>query len=45
MPETVMSPAGYSYVTQETVTSPSRVYVLHTNNIGLEIQRGRYEAK
>ena len=30
-PETVMSPAGYSYVTQETVihVSPSRVFVLH----------------
>ena len=30
-PDTVMSPAGYSYVTQETVISPSRVFVLHTN--------------
>ena len=30
-PETVMSPAGNSYVTQDTVISPSRVFVLHTN--------------
>ena len=30
-PETVMSSAGYSYVTQDTVISPSRVFVLHTN--------------
>ena len=30
-PETVMSPDGYSYVTQDTVISPSRVFVLHTN--------------
>ena len=26
-PETVMSPAGYSNVTQETVISPSRVHM------------------
>ena len=38
-PEKVMSSAGYSYVTKETVISPSRVYVLHTNKIGFEIQR------
>ena len=38
-PETVISPAGYSYVTQETVISPSRAYVLHTNLIGFEIKR------
>ena len=30
-PETVMSPAGCSYVTQDTDISSSRVYVLHTN--------------
>ena len=40
-PETVMSPAGYIYVTEETVISPSPVLVLHTNQIGFEIQRRR----
>ena len=37
-PETVISPAGYSYVTQDTVTSPSRVFGLNTNQIGFDIQ-------
>ena len=43
--ETVVSSAGYSYVKQETVISPSRVFVLYTNLIGFEIQRRRFSAK
>ena len=36
--ETVMSTAGYSNVTQETVISLSRAFVLNANKIGFDIQ-------
>ena len=42
--ETVMSPAGNSYVTEESVISPPRVFFLHTNKLGYEIKLRRFLA-